>query len=191
MNDSTKAGMHGSGQRTARAGSIRSGQGARRANGVGTGYNQQSASRPAMRPAPPVLSDAAHTSRDAQKIVRRPAMPFADPQGSLNTPAPTSNYVNTRKSKDNVYYDGGSPVNPLQKAGGYSVKEVGCGNTSLSKEEMAAIGYGAKDTTSSDPIISGHPTRNAQRQSGTPGTRSKNASRREQAAVRQSPIKLY
>ena len=113
-------------------------------------------------------------------------MPFENPQGTVNTPAPVHPYFNSNKKDGNVYYDKGSPINPNQKAGGYAVKEVGCGNTSLSAEEMAAIGYGPKDTTSSESIISGRPTRNTERQAGKPGTKNTNTSGRENARVRQT-----
>lgn len=38
----------------------------------------------AMRPTPNVLTDAAATSRDAQKLVRQPPMPFQNPDNQLN-----------------------------------------------------------------------------------------------------------
>ena len=55
------AGRHAVGGTTARPGGMRGGQGAHIANGVGTGHNQQTASRPAMRPEAPALSNQAET----------------------------------------------------------------------------------------------------------------------------------
>lgn len=43
----------------------------------------------AMRPTANVLSNAADTSRDAQKLVRQPPMPFQNPDNQLNTKAGT------------------------------------------------------------------------------------------------------
>ena len=73
------------------------------------------ASRTAMRPRPPVLANQADTSNDAQKMIRRPPEPFADPQGPLNTAPGRLNYktlgipyeVQTRGPKPQSY---GSPV---------------------------------------------------------------------------------
>jgi hypothetical protein len=53
-----------------------------------SGFNPKSGARPDMRPRPPVLSDAADTSRDAQKLVRRPPSPFDNPYSAVNVPAP-------------------------------------------------------------------------------------------------------
>lgn len=51
------------------------------------GFNPKTASRTAMKPKAPVLSDAAHTSSDAQKLITRPPMPFAN-KNSLAQSAP-------------------------------------------------------------------------------------------------------
>jgi hypothetical protein len=83
---------------------------------------------PAMQSRPPVRSSV-NTSTDTERTIMRPENQFSNPYGVVKTPAPTSNYVNTRRSKSNVYYDGGSPVDPNQKAGGYAVTHVGCANT--------------------------------------------------------------
>ena len=41
----------------------------------------------AMRSKPPVLSDAADTSRDSEKQIKQPPQPFANPMGAEQTPA--------------------------------------------------------------------------------------------------------
>jgi hypothetical protein len=51
-----------------------------------TGVSRSSLSR-TQQPKPPVLSDAAHTSSDAQKKVLRPPEPFENPIGELNVRA--------------------------------------------------------------------------------------------------------
>ena len=163
-------GRHAVGQQTARPGSIPRGQGARTANGVGTGYNQQTASKSAMRPKAPVLTNQATTSEGAQRTVRRPPMPFADPQGSLNVPAP--------RSRD--YRSDGSPSELRDRP-----KHVGCANTSLSAEEAAAVGYDPSDTKGTWSLISGHATKNNPRQAGKPGSRNSNTSARENSRMRQ------
>jgi len=130
----------------------------------------------AMRPRPPVLSDAAHTSSDSQKEIRRPPMPFADPQGALNVPAPANR---TERFSGNNATEGRTRFLRSSK--------VGCANTSLSADEMAAIGYGPNDTKSSNPIISGRPTQNQQRKMGpdsqprTTGGNGQNARRTSQS----------
>lgn len=129
-----------------------------------------------MRPRPPVLSDAAHTSSDSQKEIRRPPMPFADPQGALNVPAPANR---TERFSGNNATEGRTRFLRSSK--------VGCANTSLSADEMAAIGYGPNDTKSSNPIISGRPTQNQQRKMGpdsqprTTGGNGQNARRTSQS----------
>lgn len=49
-------------------------------------------SRTAMQSRKPVLANQAQTSRDAQKIVRRPPAPFDNPTGGLKTPTGRLNY---------------------------------------------------------------------------------------------------
>jgi hypothetical protein len=115
-----------------------------------TGYNPKTGAAPEMRPTPNVLSDAADTSRDAQRLVSQPPAPFQNPFGSVNVPAPT----NARGSWREDSLDGSRG------------RRVGCANTSLSDEEMAAIGYGPNDTKSNSPIISGQPLRNNARRAG-------------------------
>jgi hypothetical protein len=129
-----------------------------------------------MRPQPPVLTDQARTSVEAQRQIEVPPAPFGNKNSMAQSAPPTHPaYRSTGNAKE---------LN-------YQSTRVGCANTSLSADEMAAIGYGPKDTTSAEPIISGRPLQNRERQSGMPGTRSKSASSREVARMRQSPIKLY
>lgn len=47
------------------------------------------ASNTAMRSKPPVLSDANDTSRDAQKQIKQPPQPFANPMGAKQAPTGT------------------------------------------------------------------------------------------------------
>jgi hypothetical protein len=115
------------------------------------------ASRTAMRPRPPVLANQADTSNDAQKMVRRPPEPFADPQGQLNVPPGRLNYKTL-----GIPYEVQSRGPKPQSYG----KLVGVANTSLSASEMAAVGYSPNATKSNSSIISGNPTRNAQRRTG-------------------------
>jgi hypothetical protein len=171
----TMKGRHGVGGQTARPGNIRGGQGAHVANGVGTGHNQQTASRPAMRPQAPVLSNQAETSRTAQRMIPRPPMPFENPMGPVNLPAPAHSQ----------FRSDGNAKESQKRYGGASSASIHSG-TSLSRDEMAAIGYGPKDTQSSNPIISGYPG-GMKRQSGMPRTNSKRASGRDNARVRQRP----
>lgn len=117
-----------------------------------------------FRPRPPVLTDAAATSRDAQNIVSRPPTPFDNPYGSANVPAPP----NRNFSRDQI---AGLPsrrgTSPSAQGGqatrDYSVHK----GTSLSADEMAAIGYSASDTRTGNPIVSGRPTQNNTRRAGS------------------------
>jgi hypothetical protein len=112
-----------------------------------TGVARNSPSR-TMRPKAPVLSDSAHTSSDAQKLVRRPPAPFDNPNSALNVPAPTNPQFRSN----------GNPRELVDKP-----RRVGVANTSLSADEMAAIGYSPTATRSDNPIISGFRTRVARR----------------------------
>lgn len=164
-------GIHGRGSPTGNAGMIRGGQ--------SVSARPITASRPAMRPRPPVLTDAADTSRDAQKLVRRPPEPFDNPYGAKNVPAP---------SNRNYSQKAGLPGKGIYgtSRGGSEISNVGVGNTSLSAAEMAAIGYGPNDTKGTWSIISGQPTRGNQRQAGMPGKTNRGTSAKENARVRQT-----
>jgi|SRR5579872_3444861 len=165
-------GRHATGQQTARTGSIRGGQ-SEPAGNKGGGITGVSRSSPIRSQAPraPVLSNQAETSKTAQRIIPRPPMPFENPMGSLNVSAPTHP----------AYRSTGNP-----KELNYKKSNVGCANTSLTAEEMRAVGYEPNDTKGTWSLISGHATKNNQRQAGRPGNTSRGTSARENARVRQT-----
>jgi hypothetical protein len=163
------AGRHAVGGTTARPGSIRGGQ-AEPSGNKGGGITGSSTR---MQPRPPVLTDAAHTSRDAERIIPRPPMPFENPQGSLNVPAPTHRQFRST----------GNPKELIDRSSSASIH----GGTSLSADEMAAVGYGPNDTKGTWSIISGQATKNNQRQAGRPGNVNSNTSKRDNARMRQRP----
>lgn len=177
-----ESGRHYTGGKLARPGSIRGGQGAHAAHGVGTGYNQKtgvSASSPSrtMAPRPPVLTDQARTSAGAQRIIQRPSMPFENPYGPKNVPAPASQ---TERFSGNNATEGRTRFLQHSSASVHS-------GTSLSREEMAAIGYEPNDTKGDWSLISGQPTRGNQRQAGQPGTNTnRKTSSRENSRMRQA-----
>jgi hypothetical protein len=114
------------------------------------GFNPKTAARPAMQPRTPVRSSP-ETSSDTERQIRQPAQPFANPQGTVNLPAPT--HPGFRST--------GGPKELVDK-----FKDVGCKDTSTTDEMMAAVGYSPSATKSTNPIISGYPTRNNQRRTG-------------------------
>ncbi len=185
MNKTTNAGRHSVGQKMARPGSIRPGQGAHTSGlnpGAGhnpkTGVSRSSPSR-MMTPRPGVAANQADTSRDLMKrLTGKAPQPFTNEGGAATMKVPTHPQFRSTGAAKELNYE-------------ISNRKSIHNGTKMSAEEMAAVGYGPNDTMSSESIISGNPTRGNERQAGKPGTRSKNASRREQAAVRQSPIKLY
>jgi hypothetical protein len=95
-------------------------------------------------------------------MITRPPGPFDNPYGSVNVPAPAN--PGERFSGDNA-------TEGRTRWQGHSSASVHNG-TSLTREEMAAIGYEPGDTKSTESIISGFPLKNSQRQSGMPGTNS-------------------
>jgi len=161
------AGRHAVGGQTARPGSIRGGQ-SEPASNKGGGIT---GSRTNMVPREPVLSNQAETSRDIAKRILRAPQPFTNTGGAATLPAPTHR----------GYRSTGDPKELIDKK-----TNVGCANTSLTADEMAAIGYGPNDTKGTWSLISGHATKNNQRQSGRPGNTSRNTSARENARVRQT-----
>jgi len=182
MNKTTNAGRHATGGKMANTGTLRGGQGAHVANGVGTGHNQKTGVSPAspsrtMAPRAPVLTDQ-NTSAGAQRIIKRPSAPFENPDGAKNVPT-----GNVRGDRLGIPYTVPSLPNARSQNIG---KPIGCANTSLSREEMAAIGYAPSDTKSSGPIISGNPTRNNERQAGRPGNVNKGTSQKENSRMRQT-----
>src|SRR4051794_13419316 len=132
-----------------------------------TGFNPQTASTSAMHPRASVLTDANTPSRDIQRLVSRPAMPFENPQGSLNTPAAASQKFRSI----NPYGTPAAGLKPGAASRADNITNIGCGNTETSDDMMAAIGYAPKSTRSSNPIISGHPAGSSARRSGPAGAR--------------------
>ncbi len=177
-NVTVNSGRHAVGESLARPGTIPGGQGARRANGVGTGYNQKTGARPEMTGRPSIRSNQAETSLDAERRLLAAPDPFKFDNSTANMPTDRINGATL-----GIEYNVEAPVNAKPQTYGSKVMS--------DKEMMEAVGYGASDTKSDNPIINGYGGRKNPRESGMPGTRSKNASKREQAAVRQSPIKLY
>jgi hypothetical protein len=167
------AGRHATGGQTARPGGIRGGQAEPQGNRPIT------ASRPAMRPEAPVLSNQAETSRTAQRMIPRPPMPFENPHGAANVPAPTNR---------NASHPYGLPAKTLlpKTAGARIEQSLNCGNTETTADMLAAVGE-PRMPSGYNPIISGFPTSGAKRQSGRPGNANTNTSRRENARVRQTP----
>lgn len=167
LNVTTDAGRHSTGGRLANSGSQRSGQGASSSGmNPGTGYNPKTGVSPSspsrsMRPQPPVLTDQ-RTSEGAQRLISRPPSPFDNPYSAVNVPAPAN--PGERFSGDNAT-EGRTRWLRSSSASIHS-------GTSLTKEEMAAIGYEPGDTKSTESIISGFPTKGNSRQSGMPGTNS-------------------
>ena len=102
--------------------------------------------RPKYGPTPNVLTNAADTSRDAQRIVSQPPSPFQNPYGTVNAPAPANR---------NAEHPYGLPAKSLSPA------SAGAQNKSnlMSDDEMMKIaGYEPTATKSSNPIISGYAT---------------------------------
>ena len=175
------AGRHAVGQQMARTGSIRGGQ------SEPSGNRPITASRPQNRPAPPVLANQAETSRTAQRMIPRPPMPFENPRGTVGLAAPVHPYFNNRKSKDNVYYDGGSPVNPNQKAGGYKATSASIHNGTATTDDMLAAVGEPRRPSGYNSITSGFPTTGGRRQSGRPGNVNTSTTKRDNARMRQRP----
>jgi hypothetical protein len=173
-------GRHAVGQQMARPGSIRGGQGAHAANGVGTGHNQKtgvSKSSPSrtMAPRPGVPASQADTSRDLQKrLTGKAPQPFTNTGGAATTAAPTHP----------AYRSNGNP-----KELNYTIsnRHSICNGTDMSADMMAAVGYGKNDTKGTWSLISGHATKNNQRQAGQPGTNTnRKTSSRENSRMRQT-----
>jgi hypothetical protein len=168
-------GRHATGGQTARPGGIRGGQGAHVANGVGTGHNQQTASRPAMIPRPPVLANQAETSRDiAQRVLRAP-QPFTNTGGAATLPAPAhSQFRSDGNAKESQKRYGGSASASIHSS------------TSLTADEQRSVGGGMPSERGQHSVISGFPTSGAKRQAGRPGNKNTGTSARENARVRQT-----
>lgn len=106
-----------------------------------------------FRPTPNVLSDAAATSSDAQKLVRASESPFQNRQGAAQIPAPAHPYYKTGSNfaKQGLRY-GGVP------------KRVGAANTG--ETNYAASGDRKPGGYKGNPIITGRPTSGGQRIAG-------------------------
>lgn len=171
-NVTTNAARHNTCQKLAGVGNILGGQREPASNKVKTG------ARPEMTGRPSIAANQADTSRDLERRLLAAPQPFTYDNTTPNMP--------TGRHDESTY---GIPFNPAKPV---NAKPQTYGSPVMSdKEMMAAVGYGANDTKNDNPIISGYYGRSNPRETGMPGTRSKKASRREQAAVRQSPIKLY
>ena len=108
-----------------------------------------------FRPRPPVLTNQATTSSDAQQITSRPASPFDNPYGSVNVPAPTN-------ANDSHPY--GNPAKTLlpKQAGARVEQYVGCGDTRTTKDMLDAVGE-PRIPSGYNSIMSGFPTRGSRR----------------------------
>lgn len=117
-----------------------------------------------FRQTPNVLSNAADTSRDAQKLVKGSPKPQQSRNGPMNVPAG----VHESFAKAQRPYGSASsnllPRNSSksQPSTSYSIHK----GTSHSASEMAAVGYEPRATMSRGAIISGHPTKNVSRTVG-------------------------
>lgn len=120
-----------------------------------------------FRTTPNVLSDASRTSRDAQQFVKASPSPMQNKQGPMNISAPVHRYFDSNNRKS-VYFDKGTALNPLKKAGGFSATNFSIRKgTTHSASEMAAVGYGPRATMSrNNSLITGYPTRGAVRTVG-------------------------
>jgi hypothetical protein len=123
-----------------------------------------------MRPQPGVLADQRETSSDLQRRLVKSPQPFTNDGGAATLNAPTNP----------SFRSSGSPSELRDKP-----KSVGCANTSLSAEEMAAVGYDPGATKGTWSLISGHPTKNNQRQAGRPGKVNAGTTSRENSRMRQ------
>jgi hypothetical protein len=167
------AGRHGTGQQSARPGSIRGGQSEPAGNKGGgiTGSSTRMQSRP------PVLSNQAETSRTAQRMIPRPPMPFENPHGAVNVPAPVNR---------NASHPYGLPAKTLlpKTAGANLVSNHASihNGTATTDDMLAAVGEPRRPSGYNDVNY----FRGAgKRQSGRPGNSNTNTSKRENARVRQ------
>jgi hypothetical protein len=103
-------------------------------------------------------------------------MPFENPYGSKNVPAPANR---TGRFSGNNATEGRTRFLQHSSASVHS-------GTSLSREEMAAIGYEPNDTKGTWSLISGNATKNNQRQAGRPGNVNKGTSAKENSRMRQT-----
>jgi hypothetical protein len=144
-------GRHNVGGRTANPGKIRGGQSEPASNKVKTGVPGSAPIR-SMGPKPAVLTNQAETSRDVTKKISRPPMPFADPQGTVNTKASSG----PRGAKPG----GESVANPKGVYAGKSGSSVGQSNpgggaTGYSKLPNQRFQIGGRTSVAKSPRKSG------------------------------------
>lgn len=113
-----------------------------------------SGGRPQFRPTPNVLSDAAQTSRDAQKLARSSPAPFQNRQGPANVPTGRLNM----KTLGNAY-ETPSPVNA-------KTRNVGARVTPGTTADMLRAVGEPRLPKGYNPINSGYPNRNVSRAIG-------------------------
>jgi hypothetical protein len=128
------------------------------------------ASRNPQRPVAPVLTDAADTSRDAERIISRPENQLSNPYGVVRVPAPTNP----------AYRSTGDPRERVNNG-----KPIGCANTQATEDEMLSVGYTLAEIRKARgdrerENISGH----RPRQVGKPGSRNSDTSARENSRMR-------
>ena len=121
-----------------------------------------------FKPTPNVLSDAADTSRDAQKLVRANPSPFQNRQGPVNVPVGRVNMQSL-----GIPYGAPGPVNARTRNVG---TRVTAGTTAAM---LAAVGE-PRLPKGYNPINSGFPTRGVQRTVGSGSTPRVSAKQRSQ-----------
>jgi hypothetical protein len=118
-----------------------------------------------FRKTPNVLSNAADTSRDGQKLVKGSPMPMQSRNGPMNVAAG----VHEGFAKAQRFY-GSTSSNLLPRNSSKSQPQTSFSihkGTKHSASEMAAVGYEPRATMSrNNSIISGHPTKNVSRTVG-------------------------
>jgi hypothetical protein len=122
-----------------------------------------SGGRPQFRPTPNVLSDAADTSRDAQKFVKASPSPMQNRQGPMNVPAG----VNQGFAKAQRPY-GSTSSNLMPRHSSKSQPQTSFSihkGTTSSASELAALGYD-RLPKGYNSIQSGYPTRGTVRTVG-------------------------
>lgn len=127
-----------------------------------------------FRPTPPVLSNQATTSADAQRVVRQPPQPFQNAVGAAELPAPTNR---------NAAHPYGTPAKTLlpKKAGARMEQNVGSASAAnTSRDMLAAVGE-PRLPKGYNSIMSGRPTEGAARRVGN-GSQPKGAASKRKGA---------
>lgn len=106
--------------------------------------------RTAMQPRPPVLTNQATTSADAQRQVNQPPAPFANPYGPRNVPAPPN------RAASHPY---GKPAKNLlpKQAGARMERSIGVGATGNTTPDMLAAVGEPRLPKGYNPVNSGFP----------------------------------